>query len=155
LAEEISMTYAFTDPTTFADDPLGGTTPTHTEVHGAEEDAIVDIDARLLVLEAQPINEQTDDYDLVITDVGKLVKMHKSTAVELTVPPFSDVAFAPGQRVDIVASNTGQVTVVEGSGVTVNVPPTKTRNLTERWSMASLVNLDEDVWVLTGDLELA
>ena len=33
-----------------------------------------------------PINVQTDNYTLVLGDVGKVVEMNKASAVNLTVP---------------------------------------------------------------------
>lgn len=76
----------------------------------------------------QPVNAQTGTtYTLAITDAGGLVTASNSSAQTYTVPPNSSVAFATGVHVDILNIGNGRVTLVPGSGVTLNgctvVPP--------------------------------
>ena len=48
------------------------------------------------------INEQTDDYTLVITDADtKRIDMNKGSANTLTVPPHGDVEFLAGTLIYI------------------------------------------------------
>lgn len=99
-------------------------------------------------------NTQTDDYTLVLSDGSNTyVRMNKGTAVNLTVPPNSSVAFATGCQIPIRAVGAGQVTVVAGVGVTINSP--ETLKLRKQGSTATLIKVGTNEWDLTGDLEEA
>jgi len=95
-------------------------------------------------------NSQADSYTLVLADRGKMVEATKSTANNVTVPPNSDVAFPVGSRVDVLQVGAGQVTVVAGSGVTVNATPGL--KLRAQWSSCTLIKRATDTWVAIGDL---
>lgn len=99
----------------------------------------------------QTINSQTGTtYTLVLSDSQKLVTLSNASAITLTVPPNSSVAYPIGQRIDLAQLGAGQVTVVGGSGVTVNGTPTlKAR---AQYSAMSLVKTATDTWLLVGDL---
>lgn len=153
------MTYTFVDPTDNAEEPLGSTDPTHTETHKAEEDAIVDLDARLAVIEDdvadlqnQPINTQTDSYTLDLADNGKIVEGNKATALSITVPPNADEAFPVGARVDVVQLGAGALTIVAGSGVTIRKPATLTLVLAEQYAAVTLYKRATNEWLIAGNL---
>jgi hypothetical protein len=96
------------------------------------------------------LNAQTGTtYTLVLTDNGKLVTLDNASAITVTVPLNSSVAFATGAIVNLQQIGAGQVTVAGASGVTVNGTGTKTR---AQWSAASLVKTATDTWTLIGDL---
>lgn len=113
----------------------------------------VEIDGTLVV-SAGSINAQTGTtYTLVLGDAGKTVTLGNGAAITLTVPPESSVAFAIGTRIDLIQIGAGQVTVAEGSGVTVNA---KTGLLLEdQYAAASLLKVGTDSWVLIGALVAA
>lgn len=67
-----------------------------------------------------PETEQTDDYVLELTDGFTTVIMNKGTAVNLTVPPNSSVAFPVGTMIAVRRIGAGELTFVAGSGVTIN-----------------------------------
>lgn len=97
------------------------------------------------------INTQSGTtYTLVITDAGALIVFTSATAVTLTVPTFATVAFDIGNRIDILQTGAGKVTVAGAGGVTVNATPSL--GLRAQYSSASLVNLATNSWVLLGDL---
>jgi len=89
-------------------------------------------------------------YTLVLTDSGKSVELSNTSAITLTVPPSSSVAYATGTQITLLQTNTGQVTVVGGSGVTVNANPGL--KLRGQWSAATLVYRGSNTWVLLGDV---
>lgn len=96
-------------------------------------------------------NAQTGTtYTPVLGDAGKLVELSNTSAITLTVPPNSSVAYPVGTQINLLQTNTGQVTVAPGSGVTVNAAPGL--KLTDRWSAATLIKRATDTWVLTGRL---
>ena len=98
------------------------------------------------------LNAQTGTtYTLVLLDAGKLVTLSNASAITLTVPPSSSIAYAIGTSINIVQTGAGQVTVVGGSGVTVNATPSlklRTQN-----SAATLLKVAADTWQLVGNLE--
>lgn len=100
-------------------------------------------------------NLQTDNYTLVLGDAGSLIAMSKGTAVNLTVPLNSSVAFPTGTQILIENTGAGLVTVVATGGVTINKAAAFTLVLREQWSMAALIKKGTDTWTLSGDLTLA
>ena len=97
------------------------------------------------------INAQTGTtYTLVLADAGKLVTLDNASAITLTVPPSSSVGYANGTSIDILQKGTGQVTVVGGSGVTVNA--SRSLKLRAQNSAATLIEIATDTWQLVGDL---
>jgi hypothetical protein len=65
------------------------------------------------------INSQTVAYTLVLGDKGKDVQITSATAVNLTIPLNSSVAFPLGTLIAITQMGAGAVTIVGISGVTV------------------------------------
>lgn len=98
-------------------------------------------------------NTQTADYTLALTDgaVNTVVEMNKGSAVNLTVPPNSSVAFDIGTTILIWQEGAGQVTVVAGAGVTIHSASSHV-NLTGQYSWAVLRKQATNTWVLWGDL---
>lgn len=106
--------------------------------------------------EGASINAQTGtSYTLTLSDAGKLVILDNASAVTLTVPPNSSVAFPTGTVINLAQLGAGQVTAAEGSGVTVNQPATYTKKLTEQYAQATLIKTATDTWLLGGNLEAA
>jgi hypothetical protein len=96
-------------------------------------------------------NAQTGTtYTLVLADQGKLVEMSNASAITLTVPLNSSVAFPTGTQINLLQTGAGQVTVAGAGGVTVNATPGL--KLRAQWSSATLVKRGTDTWVLLGDL---
>ena len=97
---------------------------------------------------AQPINAQTGTtYTLAASDAGKLVTLTNAAAITLTVPAST---FTAGQRVDIGQRGAGVVTVVAGSGMTVNPPPGGSLVMQGQYAYASLVFISATVADLVG-----
>ena len=89
-------------------------------------------------------------YTLAITDDSKIIEISSATAVNLTVPLNSSVAFPIGTAITILQTGAGQITVVPVAGVTINsTPGLKVRT---QWAAASLIKRATDTWVLVGDL---
>lgn len=92
----------------------------------------------------------TSSYTLLLSDDSKIVEIASATAVNLTVPLNSSVAFPIGTAITILQTGAGQITVVPVSGVTVNATPGL--KIRTQWSAASLIKRNTDTWVLVGDL---
>jgi hypothetical protein len=116
---------------------------------------IDDLTSSEVVAEATQVdNTQTGtSYTLVLTDANKCVTLSNASPITLTVPPNGTVAFPVGTRVDLIQLGAGQVTVVEGSGVTVNKVSVFTLKLLSQYAEASLKKTATNTWVLTGLLE--
>lgn len=98
------------------------------------------------------VNAQTGTtYTLVIGDAGKLVTTSNASAITLTVPPNSSVAFPTGTVINICSIGAGQTTIAPGSGVTIGSADSKTK-LRVQYSSASLIKTGTDTWILVGDL---
>ncbi len=91
------------------------------------------------------------NHTLVISDPGKTITVDSSSDITITVPPNSDVAFAIGHRLDIVRLGAGNVTVAQGSGVTIN-SKNSNKKIAARYSGATLIKYDTNTWILIGDL---
>ena len=97
-------------------------------------------------------NTQTGTtYTFVLSDGNNtLVTLNNSSAITLTVPPNSSVAFPVGAILQFAQIGAGQVTVAAGSGVTINYTPgLKTR---AQYSSASLIQTATNTWLLSGDI---
>jgi len=103
------------------------------------------------VVAESTINTQTGtSYTTVLGDASKLVTLSNGSAITLTIPPNSSVAYPTGTKIDLAQLGAGQVTVAEGSGVTVNATPTK--KLRAQYSAATCIKTASDTWLLVGDL---
>jgi hypothetical protein len=97
-----------------------------------------------------PVTTQTVSYTLVLTDAGGFVKLNSASAVNLTVPPNSSVAFPTSTVISGMQYGAGQVTLVAGSGVTIRTSSTLTTRA--QYATFSITKLATDEWVASGDL---
>lgn len=96
------------------------------------------------------INAVAGSYTLVLSDLGKLVEVASGSACNLTIPTDS-VAFTTGDRIDIIQTDLGQVTLVPGAGVTLNTDSGK-RKLLSQWAACTLIKRGSNSWVAIGNL---
>lgn len=137
---------------------LAGGIPAHASTHevgGSDEltgYATIDANSKVTASETSAyINSQSDSYTLVLTDAGKLIKMTKATASNLTVPPNSSVAFPTGTEIEILEYGAGQVTIVAGSGVTLRSAGSALK-IAAQYASVSLKCIAQDEWLLVGYL---
>lgn len=97
--------------------------------------------------------ERTTGFTLALTDAGDLNPCNFASPGNVTVPPNSSVAFPVRSRVHLYATGAGQVSVVAGSGVTVRTA--HSLNMRAQYSIATLLKIATDEWLLFGDLEAA
>ena len=96
------------------------------------------------------IANKTAAYTLALADQGKIIEMSVGSAVQLTVPPNSSVAFPIGTQINIVQYGVGKVEVLQGAGVTVRGTPGLF--LRAQYSSAALIKRATNEWYLVGDL---
>lgn len=94
---------------------------------------------------------KTGDYTLALGDENTTILMDKATAVTVTIPTNSSVAFAVGTQISFVQIGAGQVTFSGAAGVTLNSDNSKNKILV-RYGVASLIKTATDTWVLFGQL---
>ncbi len=98
-----------------------------------------------------PISQKTGAYTLSsLTERDSLIEVNSSSAVTITIPTNSAVAYPVGTSLDILQTGSGQVTSAGAGGVTVNATPGL--KLRTQWSSATLFKRAENTWVVYGDL---
>jgi hypothetical protein len=91
-------------------------------------------------------------YTLVLGDAGDYIQTTSSTAVTITVPTQVSVTWAADTEIYFEQNNTGQITFVGASGVTIN--SSETLKTAARYAVVALKRVAENVWTLTGEREL-
>mgnify|MGYP003639542974 FL=1 len=98
------------------------------------------------------INAQTGTtYTTVLTDDGKLITCSNASAISVTIPPNSSVAYGIGTQLNFAQLGAGQVTLVAGAGVTLNSSGAKLK-LKDQYSVATCVKTDTNTWFVVGNL---
>lgn len=110
-----------------------------------------DISITGTVVAQSTINAQTGtSYTTVLGDASKLVTLSNASAITLTIPTNSSVAYPVGTKIDLAQIGAGQVTVAGAGGVTVNASPTL--KFRAQYSAATCIKTGTDTWLLVGDL---
>lgn len=95
------------------------------------------------------VNSQTGTtYTLALSDAGKLVRCSNASAITLTVPPNSSVAFPVNTVVTVEQQGAGVITITPGSGVTCNAFDGLLS--AGQYAGLSLVKVDTNVWTVFG-----
>lgn len=94
---------------------------------------------------------KTASYTLALADAGYLITMTSTSAIVLTIPTNASVAFPIGTTIQIYRGGAGSVTISPASGVTLRSAGSYT-TLYNEYSMAYLVKLSTNTWVLSGDI---
>jgi len=103
-------------------------------------------------INGQNINAQTGTtYTFVLSDAGKLVTFNNASAITVTIPANSSVAFPIGTHIDCMQLGAGKVTFSPASGVTLN-SKNGNKSISAQYVGVTLVKIGTDTWVLLGDL---
>jgi len=98
------------------------------------------------------INAQTGTtYTTVLGDDGKLVTCDNASAIALTIPPNSSVAYGIGTQINIMQLGAGQVTITAGAGVTLRSAGSKLKT-NAQYAVATCCKIASDTWVVVGNL---
>ena len=101
------------------------------------------------------VNAQTGTtYTTVLSDSGSVVTLANASAVAVTIPPYSSVAYPIGAQISLTQYGAGQVTVSGGSGVTINsTGATATApKLRVQYSTATAIQTSTNTWLVVGDI---
>jgi hypothetical protein len=97
------------------------------------------------------IDQKTASYTLSsLAERDTIIEISNASATTLTIPAESSVNYPIGTTIDIIQTNTGQVTIGNAVGVTVNATPGL--KLRTRWSSATLLKRASNTWIAYGDL---
>ena len=91
-------------------------------------------------------------YSLQVVDVGDLIIMDSNTDVFLNVSANASQPIPIGSQILVSRNGSGEVTFTPDGGVTINSAQGFLR-LNNQYSVATLVKIDTDVWMLFGDLK--
>lgn len=98
-----------------------------------------------------PIVQKTASYSLDNLNLrDSLIEVSSTSGTTITVPADSSYNYPVGTTLDILQTNTGQVTIAAAAGVTVNATPGL--KLRTQWSSATLLKRAANTWVAFGDL---
>ena len=98
------------------------------------------------------INAQTGTtYTTVLADDGKLITCDNGSAIALTIPPNSSVAYGIGTQINIMQLGAGQVTITAGAGVTLRSAGSKLKT-SAQYAVATCAKIASDTWVVVGNL---
>ena len=96
-------------------------------------------------------NAQTGTtYTLVLTDVAKVVSLTNASAITLTVPENSSVAFPTGTQILLYQGGAGQVSVSPAGAVVIRAQGSKTK-IIGQYGVAGLLKVATDEWVFFGN----
>lgn len=98
------------------------------------------------------LNAQTGTtYTTVLTDDGKLITCDNASAIALTIPPNSSVAYGIGTQINIMQLGAGQVTITAGAGVTLRSAGSKLKT-NGQYALATCVKIATDTWAVVGNV---
>jgi|9_EtaG_2_1085328.scaffolds.fasta_scaffold07920_3 hypothetical protein len=90
-------------------------------------------------------------HTLTLADANKFIFFDNASAIAVTIPTNSSVAFPTGTQILFSQYGAGQVTISGDSGVTLNNAGSKNKT-NEQHSVGTMIKVGTDEWYLTGDL---
>lgn len=110
------------------------------------------LDAPIIVYS---INAQTGtSYTTVLSDAGAIITSNNASAVTITIPPNSSVAYEIGSSITIISIGAGLTTIAQGSGVTITstgaTPSAPV--LRAQHSSATAIKTGTNTWRVVGDI---
>jgi len=91
----------------------------------------------------QSVTTRNGSGTLVIGEAYAIVEVNSASAVTITIPPNSSVAFVVGTVIEIVQIGAGTVTAAAGAGVTLN----GTAATSGQWKSVFLRKRATDTWI--------
>lgn len=92
----------------------------------------------------------TATRSFALTDLGKYLRSTSASAVSLTIDPASTIAWPADAEINLRVSGAGAVTLVAGTGVTLNAPALGTLVLNQRMSVTLKRIGSTDEWDVLG-----
>lgn len=102
--------------------------------------------------ELQDIVSFTGASDLLLSWANDYVRCTSASAVNVTVQPVATIAHTPKTVITIRQAAAGQVTLVAGAGVTLNVRAAEGLKTAEQHAEIQLTHVSNDVWDIRGGI---
>jgi hypothetical protein len=100
-----------------------------------------------------PIVQKTASYALsTLTHRDSMIEVSSASATTITIPTDATLNYPIGTTIDILQTNTGQVTIAAATPGTTTVNATPGLKLRTRWSSCTLMKRAANTWVVYGDL---
>jgi hypothetical protein len=100
-----------------------------------------------------PIVEKTASYTLTsLTERDDLIEVNSTSPCVISIPEDATLNYPIGTSLDILQTNTGEVSIAPVSG-TVTVNATPGLKLRTQWSSATIFKRAANTWVVYGDLK--
>ena len=93
----------------------------------------------------------TATYTITLEDAGRTIIANSDTLNEVVVPANSTTPFVIGQRLDIIRYGVGLTSIAGANGVTIQ-SKNSNKKIAARYSGATLIKIEENTWILVGDL---
>lgn len=129
-------------PTGPSGGPVGPTGPTGPVGATGASGNITDISVQFIT---------TSTYSLVLTDVNKVIAVSHSNSGTISIPSYAEVSFATGSQIMFVNWSGATLSVGPTGGVTL-LSADSARKIRTQYSAATLLNISQNVWLLTGDI---
>ena len=102
------------------------------------------------------INAQSGtSYTFALTDANNtFVTLANASAITVTIPPNSSVAYPVGTVLNVAQTGAGQVTFAAGSGVTIvsNGATAAAPKLRVQYSAVNAIQTSANNWLVIGDI---
>jgi hypothetical protein len=92
-------------------------------------------------------------YSFILSDVNTVIAVSHSTTGTISIPSYSEVNIATGSQIMIVNWSGATLSVGPTAGVTL-LSADSARRLRTQYSAATLLNISNNVWLLTGDITI-
>ena len=128
----------------------GGSLPTLATVVGTDPSGKIVNNTTLIPSIPRSINNVTiSTYTFTSGDLGAVTVFNLNATTTATIPTYSSVPFAYGQRLEVIANGTGRVHIVGTSGVTIN--SANGTYLRTQYSSGYLIYTGINIWNAVGD----
>ena len=132
--------------------PIGGSTPAAATFTTLAATGNTTLEGTAVAKQGMPIvTEAGTTKTFALTDSGAYVRTTSGSAVTITVPANSSVAFPTGTEIVVFQAGAGQVTFAAAGGVTINSKDSNLK-ITGQYSSATLKKIATDEWDMIGDL---
>lgn len=92
-------------------------------------------------------------YNLTVDDTGKAIVFSSSDPVTVTIPDDTTYEFVVGQTFLLIQNGLGTVSVTTESTASLSsTAGTGTVDLNGQFAVATLIKVDDDDWVIYGDI---
>jgi hypothetical protein len=100
-----------------------------------------------------PIVQKTASYTLsTLTHRDSMIEVDSTSGTTISIPTDATLNYPIGTTIDVLQTNTGQVTIAAVTPETTTVNATPGLKLRTRWSSCTLMKRAANTWVVFGDL---